>query len=1299
MSDSHLIQEVLGSYTEQNTEVLSQRSREELKNAVLQLVTYHYNNTAAVTEVADLLSSSELNVKGVLESCVSPKSQSEANALSTLETCVNTILSLVKKQRNSSHNEEIKGKLTCLIRMVREMIDRHSINRPRLLNLFCNEMLLPVFLIWILHKEDVMTLDTYMSLKYSSPEFAEAFSSELISDLTTCSEELWILEILSLMIRNSQSTLKDKDAARLKKISKNILDLFNKKVLDELMMNSGTVNTVDLSNCCSTDILKKHYLSTISLWMAHRPVLKVADALKTQKEWTYSKLSSSLTLWYKQCLVMLEAGEVLEQMKVVMETQEVNWHVVLSFLSTAVVCMPFLSNLIQDYVDALLRDGLESSNLENLVVAFLFARQCCYEGPLVFDSYPDWFQKMFSESAQNPGGSRKTFTCLIKFLTDMVPFESSLHLKAHIVRPPFVPPKCRELFTDYIMLAKTRLADLKQPLDAESEDKDQGGRKKMNEQIEEDIQKALVLFESTKKIPTSIMEASIFRKPYYVGKFLPVLLKPRALPDIPDLRMKFIDTLKLVEKIPLTLYNNYITACKAESSKLLEGVFLDEEEEMDMELTETEQLQMRLDQLLKAIQENPHNRMIEQCSLVREKLLSCLYSEDSNALCNDCLLLNTDAADIPLPNIKVVDQLLEFLASACLTVKNNTDTVSWPQDFFTILKEIKEMHSALLIRIWKLVTEQGSELECHHIKTLGFLLAYLHEICLESLPVEIVTCQNSCQRLCGEFVHLIWQELPVITNKWRKFSLRIMLDFVNSLSSMRGIAIQDFLPETFLYKFQFLYHHIKYFLHGDQSVDEISQLTEKVKAAIYRVKLSFRSWVQLEMKISVPEEQLSYGDCQTYVYDTVFNFYLMDDSVEQSMNKRCQTLCSELFTELLLNIQRQGVIPVPVCANCKEREDYRQTDKQHHFTAILQTLISYLKPADKSIAWLAQKIQEGMEERDSKLSQEFYIQAVVRLVSCLPAYLIFVNCPSMSGVLDLPCQIINKYFSCLCRHGYLPASITLHILQGMCQLAISEDIEIILERCHLLTLSIVVHTQLTKNLLRRLNKQHSCSELIQIVKITDWIESCRMKPDRPPLGVNMKDSLRSAALLSLVHVRSSSVTEIIKAEKNSKVVEGFSVLLITELSDSKNQFYCKAEAVLNDLLSSAPGTLSYLSGDGKEEWRTLLPESVIFLLPYTLLRFLEKRQKPPWQSSTTFVSSVLLLYKEVLRSMECLPEDRGNQHQNEILIPDWTDISDFVKGCLMSATKDQLRNVSKESLNGCGADIVLVYRQVVSRLQ
>ena len=48
--------------------------------------------------------------------------------------------------------------------------------------------------------------------------------------------------------------------------------------------------------------------------------------------------------------------------------------------------------LFSEYIITLLRDGLESSNVENLVIAFLFARQCCLEGPHVFATYPDWYQ-------------------------------------------------------------------------------------------------------------------------------------------------------------------------------------------------------------------------------------------------------------------------------------------------------------------------------------------------------------------------------------------------------------------------------------------------------------------------------------------------------------------------------------------------------------------------------------------------------------------------------------------------------------------------------------------------------------------------------------------------------------------------------------------------------------------------------------------------------------------------------------------------------------------------------------------
>ncbi|KAK3085557.1 hypothetical protein FSP39_005272, partial [Pinctada imbricata] len=223
-----------------------------------------------------------------------------------------------------------------------------------------------------------------------------------------------------------------------------------------------------------------------------------------------------------------------------------------------------------------LRSGLENSNIEELVIGFLFARQACSEGSHVFMTYADWFQRLFGDGSRSPACSRKTFTALIKFLTDIVPFDQPQYLKVHILRPPFVPPKCRELLSDYLLLAKTRLSDLKQPIendglfvDTSSSSTDQD----LTNQVEGDVQKALSAYSVNRKIPSAVMEASIFRKPYFIGKFLPVLLKPRPLPDIPDQRMNFIEALKKIEKIPANLYNTYTEKCKAEAARLLEGKY------------------------------------------------------------------------------------------------------------------------------------------------------------------------------------------------------------------------------------------------------------------------------------------------------------------------------------------------------------------------------------------------------------------------------------------------------------------------------------------------------------------------------------------------------------------------------------------------------------------------------------------------------------------------------------------------------------------------------------------------------
>lgn len=47
-------------------------------------------------------------------------------------------------------------------------------------------------------------------------------------------------------------------------------------------------------------------------------------------------------------------------------------------------------------------------------------------------------------------------------------------------------------------------------------------------QSERDVRDAMEYFKAHRRIPQAVMEASIFRQPYFVGKFLPALLTPAA---------------------------------------------------------------------------------------------------------------------------------------------------------------------------------------------------------------------------------------------------------------------------------------------------------------------------------------------------------------------------------------------------------------------------------------------------------------------------------------------------------------------------------------------------------------------------------------------------------------------------------------------------------------------------------------------------------------------------------------------------------------------------------------------------
>ncbi|KAG5200384.1 hypothetical protein JEQ12_004918 [Ovis aries] len=261
----------------------------------------------------------------------------------------------------------------------------------------------------------------------------------------------------------------------------------------------------------SAETLKRWFCHTLTQILTHKPVLKVSDAVQMQREWSFARTPALLSGLYRRLFVILSPEELVGHLQDVLETQEVNWRHVLSCVSTLVICLPDAQQLVNGWVTRLLTRAFESWDLDSMVLAFLVVRQAALEGPAVFPSYATWFQATFGSTRGIHSCSKKALVFLFKFLSDLVPFEVPRYLQVHILHPPLVPGKYRTLLTDYVALAKTRLADLKVSIENMGlyEDLSSAGDvTQPQSQASQDVEKALTVFEHTGKVPVAILEAS-----------------------------------------------------------------------------------------------------------------------------------------------------------------------------------------------------------------------------------------------------------------------------------------------------------------------------------------------------------------------------------------------------------------------------------------------------------------------------------------------------------------------------------------------------------------------------------------------------------------------------------------------------------------------------------------------------------------------------------------------------------------------------------------------------------------------
>ncbi|XP_045628768.1 Fanconi anemia group A protein isoform X1 [Ursus americanus] len=881
-------------------------------------------------------------------------------AVLSSRTVASSIVQICASSGEPSHrvllNAEQRKKLSSLLEVAQYLLAHSMFSRSS----FCEELWevqdsLLLEAVWHLHVQNIVSLQELLESRADT----QATVAWLFRDLCLLCEQMEAstlhTEIARAMLSDfvqlfvlrgfeKNSDLRSVEPAHMAQLSAAVLQrmlIFALEALTTGLQDSspayravkswvGVLCGRTCGGMISADAPKRFYSHTLTQVLTHKPVLRVSDAVQMQREWSFAKTHRLLTSLYRRLFEILRPEELVGHLQEVLETHEVNWRHVLSCVSTLVICLPEAQRLVKDWVARLLARAFESCDLDSMVTAFLVVRQAALEGPSVFPSYSDWFQASFGNTRGFHSGSKKTLVFLFKFLSDLVPFEAPRYLQVHIFHPPLVPSKYRSLLTDYVALARTRLADLKVSVENMGLYEDLSSARDIAEphsQAHQDVEKAITVFEHTGKIPVAVMEASIFRRPYYVSHFLPALLTPRVLPRTPDSRAALIESLKRADKIPPSLYSTYRQACSTAEEKKPESAAPGVKGDAGCAEEPLGPLAAALRELRAAMTDpSQYDVVSAQMAVVSERLSSALGpgEEDCGSEVSQVQL------DILAPGLEpqeqeVADLLLTSFCQNLIAASSFTPPDRqgpWAAHFVTTMCGRRAL-PVLLTRLCQLLRHQGPSLSASHVLGLAALVVHLGES-RSVLPAVHVSSPAPARSLpIPEFFSSL---LTFGTAETLLFCLKVCTAAISySLckpSSLSQGLLYSSLSPALVKKFQFIMCRLFSEAREHPSQEDAAGLpwsllclpsTDWQRAALCLWKqrtfqellkekefhLTYRDWLQLELEIRPELDSLSDTERWDFHQWAIHEHFLPKPSAAGGCDGELQTACTVLVDVLI----------------------------------------------------------------------------------------------------------------------------------------------------------------------------------------------------------------------------------------------------------------------------------------------------------------------------------------------------------------------------------------------------------------
>ncbi|NXN47102.1 FANCA protein, partial [Rhinoptilus africanus] len=1102
------------------------RSGAELQEAALRLLDHHQNLNDLLLEVEDSVKpggqdgvehqevSSESFIVSVLQDQASRLGVPAAvlaakNAVTNIERICQTSAS---PSQVLLPNVDQRKRLSCLLQTVKDLLANNVFCR----SLFCQEMWKmkdpPVLeAVWHLHRGDIVGLGELMESNPSAPAVVEWLCSSLCglcqqmesssgdAELAGCilsgkahNRALVERDFAILFLQNGfQQTSELGRKVEFKKVPYIchavlqrmltwVLDAIGKEkqedvsTLQAMRFWLNVFNASVYKSAVHPDSLQQFFRHTLTEVLTYNPLLKVSDAIHMQKEWSFTKTSSLLTALYRKLFVAFSAKESIQQLQQVLETHEVNWQHVLSCVSTLVVCQAEAEQLFKDLLRHLLIKAFENYDMENMITAFLIARQAALEGPAVFMPYSEWFKASFGNAGGHHGSSKKALVFLFEFLSELVPFEAAPYLKVHIMYPPFVPAKHRSVLLEYITLAKTRLADLKVAIEDMGLYEDLSSTDESVQpqgQALRDVEKALQIFENTRKIPTSVIEASIFRRPYYTSWFLPALLRPRVLPKTPDARMAFIDSLKRADKIPSNLYSTYIQACCAMKEKMLQD---ESKVETSHSKEPVEQLEADLAALrMLIVDQGKYEDVPAQIAVISDRLKSVLgHSSDENeaATLNSPIRVDISAPRLEPCHQSVVDLLLtSFCQNLIAASYFNPPDRQGPclSLFVKMMCGHKNLLPALLGRLCQLIYHQGPSLNDAHILGLAAFVIHLNES--RALIPEVEANFGISQPVPEKVLSVseYWNSLLVCrTEESFAFCMRFCTAAASYLMCKFPACSREdlcaLLPPSLVKKLQYIVPRLCLEARGilceEGNTDLIwsslscpslnykraslclwkqARFQEVLKEKAFQ--LSFREWLLLELEVYPEKDILSASERQDFQYWAIYQWYLPTPSASGGCDGDLEKACGIIINTILDSSQR---LDLGSCGQLKMSVNPDILCKLQEMVLELRCRRKLLSGCmDAQRHFLFEILQERLKDRKdgSALGEQLWRQQELllhrRILVRLPASALIMPCQKgKKTVLDCEdfFRFVNSELKNVCSRGYaLSYDITAHFFRGL----------------------------------------------------------------------------------------------------------------------------------------------------------------------------------------------------------------------------------------------------------------------------